>query len=184
MLEEKKFALKTLVQGVTIAYWDPLLNALYDTMFFKADHEEMLYLISLLSEEKQQLFLTRLNENITLFDLVSPFNSLDEVINLLFEPATENDPGNKWYVFCGLFFGYPVCCIEEFIASSDLPYGEIVAGHYLLRNKEHAWWDGSGYVPCSNCLHEDQHKLHLTIFTARISPTKFETVNRSEEVKE
>lgn len=184
MIEEKKFVIKTIVQGVTMAPNDPLLNMLYETTFFNANQDEMQYLMSLLSEEHQQLFLTRLNENITLWDLVTPLNSLKEFIDLLFEPTAENAPGNNWYAFCGMFFGYPVCCIEGFIDSGELPYGEIVSGHYLLRNKEHAWWSGSGYVPCSKCLDEDQHKLYTSVFKVRISPTKFDVRHQPVEVKE
>lgn len=58
----------------------------------------------------------------------------------------------------GLYFGYPQCCIDEFVKG-------FIAGTGFKRKKRKL--NGTGYVPCAACNKKSEKQLLKTIATNR-----------------
>jgi hypothetical protein len=60
----------------------------------------------------------------------------------------------------GRFFGYPECCIKEFVETFGLP---------KLKRK----LNGTGYIPCFNCNKKSESILIYNIQQKRSEPKGF-----------
>lgn len=152
---------------------DDVFQLLYRTLFFIGDMGDMTSLVSVMSSEKQQLLITRINENLDLFGFERTFTSFDEFKHAFETSESPVSMGDMWTAFIGLFLGYPTCCIIDFIESGELEYAIIREGYYQLNNKgQLPWWSGSGFVPCESCSHE-QESLINKVNEQRVYPVKF-----------
>jgi hypothetical protein len=70
-----------------------------------------------------------------------------------------------WFL-SGIYYGYPVCCIDEFIH-----YGE--TDSYEDREKRKLC--GTGYVPCEECNKKSEEELVEAINNNRLHWQKFPT---------
>ena len=68
----------------------------------------------------------------------------------------------------GVYYGYPKCCIEEFVA------------HYLgmcgfmgYEPRPERKFTGTGYVPCACCDKKEEDQLRSIIYTYRLAPMSF-----------
>lgn len=71
----------------------------------------------------------------------------------------------QWVTY-GLFFGFPICCIKDFI---ETPFDK---RKYYKKGKH----TGTGYIPCSKCIapiNENWSLFQKNIKKRRISPTPF-----------
>lgn len=64
----------------------------------------------------------------------------------------------------GIYFGYPTCCIAEFIT-------EVNSGAYKKRNRRK--FNGTGYVPCKACNRQPKAVILMEIEQSRICKTPF-----------
>lgn len=62
--------------------------------------------------------------------------------------ALREDRGN---VARGIYLGYPLCCIEEFILFSSERRRAIAQESGKLPERGYRTFEGSGYVPCAKC---------------------------------
>ena len=76
-----------------------------------------------------------------------------------------------WFL-SGIYYGYPVCCIDEFIyyAESD-----------LCDEREDRQLSGTGYVPCKKCNEKSERELLDAIDNNRIHWQKFPTCSPNTE---
>lgn len=82
--------------------------------------------------------------------------------------AMLNTPG---WVFSGLFYGYPLCCIKEF---NELKHLHLK--HFKLI--------GTGYVPCSKCRSKSKAELIKVITDNRFDPKPFPEESEWDEREE
>lgn len=73
---------------------------------------------------------------------------------------TESMIKSPGWVFTGLFYGYPLCCIKEFAGGEHIGIGNFV----LI---------GTGYVPCSKCRNKTAEELIKVISKNRSDPLPF-----------
>ena len=71
--------------------------------------------------------------------------------------AMLNSPG---WVFTGLFYGFPICCIKDF---TELKHTGMEQFKLI----------GSGYIPCSNCATKSESELIKIIADNRFDPEPF-----------
>lgn len=64
---------------------------------------------------------------------------------------------NKYYFEIGRYFGYPECCIAEFIF-------RVSTGNFPIPARP---LDGTGYIPCINCSLKTEEELTKNINTNR-----------------
>jgi hypothetical protein len=68
-----------------------------------------------------------------------------------------------WFL-SGVYYGYPVCCIDEFIYYAE-------SG--LYDEREDRKLNGTGYVPCKECNQKSERELLETISYNRLHWEKF-----------
>lgn len=64
------------------------------------------------------------------------------------------------WVFTGLFYGFPLCCIKEFCGLKHVALGRIKL-------------QGTGYIPCSKCRTKNEDELIKVISENRFDPEPF-----------
>jgi hypothetical protein len=69
-------------------------------------------------------------------------------------------PNKFWYTIMGRFFGYPECCIKDFIRIDN-------------KNKGPRQFHGTGFVPCIKCNKLSASEIQATIERNRLCPEPF-----------
>jgi hypothetical protein len=68
------------------------------------------------------------------------------------------------FFLSGIYYGYPTCCIDEFIFCVE-------NGSFMQREKRKL--NGTGYVPCEECNQKSERDLLKTINDNRLHWQKF-----------
>ena len=68
-----------------------------------------------------------------------------------------------WFL-SGIYYGYPVCCIDDFIYCGETK---------SYKSREKRKLDGTGYVPCSACNKKSEEELVQAINDNRLHWQKF-----------
>ena len=71
---------------------------------------------------------------------------------------------NYEWILSGVYYGFPRCCIEEFVLYAE-------SGSYLERETRKL--SGTGYVPCTKCNQKSEEELVKIINDNRLHWQKF-----------
>lgn len=79
-----------------------------------------------------------------------------------------------WQIMGGIF-GFPPCCIKEFVSRDFNPYYWDWRQDPFFRPSGNPpyWWDGTGFIPCKNCLGIPESEMLKRIAANRSAPHPF-----------
>lgn len=75
----------------------------------------------------------------------------------------------NYYEIVGRYFGYPECCIKDFMSRDEAP-------------EEKRQLCGSGYIPCPDCNNKETYQILIEINRNRVHYEPFPLSDTSEEL--
>lgn len=72
----------------------------------------------------------------------------------------------------GQYYGYPNCCIEQFIGRFVLIQTGIISVHVAASVSKDKIWDGTGFLPCKKCQEQITDQASLDDFVRRVIAPK------------